>query len=48
MDIGMTQKKNHVSPEHQTLKPLPFTGDVFADSCLFLPPMTAQGPGWTG
>ena len=36
MDIGMTQKKNHVSPEHQTLKPLPFTGDVFADSCFVL------------
>ena len=36
MDIGMTQKKTHVSPENRPLKPPPSTGDSFADSCFIL------------
>jgi len=32
----MIQKKTHVSPEKQTLKPPPPTGDGFADSCFAL------------
>nr|NJM02048.1 hypothetical protein [Desulfobacula sp.] len=32
----MTQKKTHVSPEQQILKPPPSTGDGFADSCFAL------------